>query len=89
MTSPRAIEFACYSKACAPPPAGSGGSKGGSGGGRSVKASALKRGDRVHFAQKVRTVSSVGTQRNGKVGVSFKDGGITDFRPDQALPRAK
>lgn len=39
------------------------------------------------FAQKVRTVSSVGMQGNGKVGISFKDGGITDMRPDQTLPR--
>ena len=42
----------------------------------------------MHFAQKVRTVSTVGKQGNGKVGVSFKDGGITDLRPGQTLPRA-
>ena len=91
VTSSRAYEFACHSAACAPPPAGTGGS---SGGGRrvgvgqgSIRASNLKSGDRVVFAQKVRTVSSVGKQSNGKVGVSFKDGGDTDFRPDQTLPR--
>jgi len=90
-TSPRAYEFACHAASCAPPPAGTGGSKGGSGGGGgsgSVKASDLKPGDRVHFAQKVRVVSSTGMQHNGKVGVSFKDGGITDFRPSETLPRA-
>ncbi len=52
-----------------------------------IKASSLKGGDRVVFAQKARTVSSVGMQKNGKVGVSFKDGGVTDLRPDQTLPR--
>lgn len=114
-TSPRAYEFACYSKACAPPPAGSGGSKGGSGGGgvsarqarqtvmndmnkvskaraakrdSEVAASGLKPGDKVHFAQKRRTVSSVGKQRNGKIGISFKDGGVTDLWPTQRLLRA-
>lgn len=55
--------------------------------GQPVRASDLKRGDNVVFAQKVRTVSSIGKQRNGKVGISFKDGGITDLRPDQTLPR--
>lgn len=52
-----------------------------------VRASDLKRGDKVVFAQKVREISSLGKQRNGKVGISFKDGGITDLRPDQMLPR--
>lgn len=84
----RALEFACHSKACAPPPAGKGGSSKGASGGGSVKASDLKSGDRVHFAQKVRTVSTVGKQGNGKIGISFKDGGDTDLRPGQTLPRA-
>lgn len=90
-TSSRAYEFACHSAACAPPPAGRGGSmKGGSikGVGQgSVKVSSLKSGDRVVFAQKARTVSSVGVQKNGKVGISFKDGGITDMPGSSSLPR--
>ena len=86
VTSPRALEFACNSKACAPPPAGRGGSIKGVGTG-SIKASDLKAGDRVVFGQQVKTVSSVGKQSNGKIGVSFKTGGITDLRPDQTLPR--
>lgn len=121
VSSPRALEFACHSAACAPPPAGTGGSGGGGRSGRpvrpnpigpgagrnpnqgminktikdaearaasQVRASDLKRGDKVVFAQKVRTVSSIGKQNNGKVGISFKDGGITDLRPGQTLPRA-
>lgn len=86
VTSPRALEFACHSKACAPPPAGRGGSIKGVGTG-SIKASDLKRGDRVVFGQQVKTVSSVGKQNNGKIGVSFTTGGVTDLRPDQTLPR--
>ena len=86
VTSAGAIEFACNSKACAPPPAGRGGSIKGVGQG-SIKASNLKPGDRVNFAQKTRVVSSVGKQNNGKIGISFKDGGVTDLRPDQTLPR--
>lgn len=85
-TSPLAYEFACHSKACAPPPAGRGGSIKGVASG-SIKASDLKRGDRVVFGQQVKTVSSVGMQKNGKVGVSFTTGGVTDLRPDQTLPR--
>ena len=53
-----------------------------------IQASDLKKGDRVVFAQQAKTVSSVSTQRNGKVGISFTTGGITDLRPDQTLPRA-
>lgn len=86
VTSARALEFACNSKACAPPPAGKGGSVKGVGQG-SIKASNLKAGDRVVFGQQVKTVSSVGKQGNGKIGVSFKSGGVTDLRPDQSLPR--
>lgn len=86
VTSRNAVEFACRSKACAPPPAGRGGSIKGVGQGE-IKVSRLKAGDRVVFAQKVRTVSSVGAQGNGKIGISFRDGGITDLRPDQTLPR--
>ena len=86
VTSAGAIEFACNSKACAPPPAGRGGSIKGVGQG-SIKASNLKPGDRVVFGQQVKTVSSVGKQSNGKIGVSFTTGGVTDLRPDQSLPR--
>ena len=55
---------------------------------KEIRASDLKRGDKVVFGQQVKTVSSVGKQRNGKVGVSFTTGGVTDLRPDQTLPRA-
>ena len=53
-----------------------------------IQASDLKKGDRVVFAQQAKTVSSVGMQGNGKVGISFTTGGVTDLRPDQTLPRA-
>lgn len=43
----------------------------------------LKRGDRIHFAQSVKTVSSVGNQRNGRIGVSFTSGGVTDVGAGQ------
>lgn len=43
----------------------------------------LKRGDRIHFAQSVKTVSSVGKQRNGRIGVSFTSGGVTDVGAGQ------
>ena len=125
-TSSQAYEFACHSAACAPPPAGTGGSSGGGRSGRPVRpnpigpgakanpnqgmidktirdaegkarsktndsqiqASDLKKGDRVVFAQQAKTVSSVGMQGNGKIGISFTTGGVTDLRPDQTLPRA-
>lgn len=144
--SARAYEFACHSAACAPPPAGTGGSNGGRSGrpvgpaareqpgsGRSgspvrpnpigpgagrnpnqamidrtirnaerkggtagtttakkapsatkeIAGYELKRGDRIHFAQSVKTVSSVGKQRNGRIGVSFTSGGVTDVGAGQ------
>lgn len=62
-----------------------GGVKGVSGG--TVKASDLKPGDKVQFAQRKRTVEAVGAAK-GRVAVSFKDGGITDLKPSQTLPRA-
>jgi hypothetical protein len=43
----------------------------------------LKRGDRIHFAQSVKTVSSVGKQRNGRIGVAFTSGGVTDVGAGQ------
>jgi hypothetical protein len=55
---------------------------------KQIQASDLKSGDRVIFGQQAKTVSSVGMQKNGKVGISFTTGGVTDLRPDQTLPRA-
>lgn len=159
----KALDFACHSKACAPPPVGKGGSGDGgfkSGGGKSnfaptgtggskdinkvrlykehpgepttrrdgtrvhwsypgaktkgdwakanheyvpgkgwepkrtanagvsVKATSLKRGDKVIFAQQAKTVRWVGKESKGRIPVSFETGGITDIARDQTLPRA-
>lgn len=54
-----------------------------------VKGSQLKRGDRIYFAQSIKEVSSVGKPgRNGRIGVAFTSGGVTDVHPDQPLSRA-
>jgi hypothetical protein len=42
LSSTSSIVFACMSKACAPPPVGTGGSRGGAGGGRSTRTTGLR-----------------------------------------------
>lgn len=84
----KALDFACHSKACAPPPVGKGGSSDGGGKSGRVAATSLKRGDKVIFAQQAKTVRWVGKESKGRIPVSFETGGITDIARDQTLPRA-